>query len=234
MKILFVGQGTFRLTLEDETTLLTDPWFKMNPLWRAVPPALRPDELGTIHFMLSSHNHLDHIDKPSLKLAKKQGATVIGSERVARRARRFGVEGTVAMRPGDERDWDSFSVKATPAFHPLAKDAVGFLIRADGKQLYYCGDTRPDARLVSVLQEAKTIDVAFLQIACAVYFGRDDGLNLDTSAEFARAFKPRVVVPMHYHGRFKEADPSKLNELLAGSGIEVMVLESGQEVDMFS
>ncbi len=234
MKILFVGQGTFRLTLEDGTTLLTDPWFKMNPLWRAVPPALRPDELGTVQFMLSSHNHLDHIDTPSLKLAKKQGATVIGSERVARRARRFGIENSFAMRPGDERDFDSFSVRATPAFHPLARDAVGFLIRADGKQIYYCGDTRPDPRLVSVLQEAGPIDVAFLQIACAVYFGKDDGLNLRTAAEFVRVFKPRVVVPMHYHGRFKEADPSKLTELLAGSGIEVMVIEPGQEVDVFS
>jgi len=234
MKILFVGQGTFRLTLDDGTVLLTDPWFKMNPIWRAVPPAFQPDDLGTIHFILSSHNHLDHIDKPSLKLALRQGATVVGSERVARRARRFGIKEAVAMKPGDERIFGSFSVKAAPAFHPLARDAIGFLVNAEGKKIYYCGDTRPAPELVSFLQQAGAIDVAFLQIACAVYFGKDDGLNLQTAAELAKAFKPRIVVPMHYHGRFKEADPSKLRELLAESGIEVVVIEPGREVDVFA
>ena len=232
MRILFVGQGTFRLTLDDGTVLLTDPWFKMNPIWRAVPPAFQPDELGTIHFILSSHNHLDHLDAPSLKLALRQGATVVGSERVARRARRFGIKQTFALNTGDEHDFGSFSVKATPAFHPLAKDAIGFLMEAEGKRIYYCGDTRPDTELVGFLQQAGTIDVAFLQIACAVYFGKDDGLNLKTAAELAKAFKPRLVVPMHYHGRFKEADPAALGELLAETDIETIVVEPGKEVDI--
>jgi len=202
-------------------------------VWRAVPPALGPTQLGTIHFILSSHNHLDHIDRPSLELAKKQGATVIGSERVARRARKFGVNESVAMAPGEEQSFGAFSVKATPAFHPLAKDAIGFLFRASGRQLYYCGDTRPCPELVSFLQQAGATDLAFLQIACARYFGKDDGLNLQTAAELAREFNPRIVVPMHYHGRFKEADPSKLGQLLAGSDIEVMIMELGREVEVF-
>ena len=233
MKILFVGQGTFRLTLESGTTLLTDPWFKMNPVWRAVPPALAPDQVGKIDFVLSSHNHLDHIDKPSLKLAKRQGATVVGSERVARRARRFGIKESVGMAPGEEQSFDDFSIKATPAFHPLARDAIGFLIRASGKQIYYCGDTRPDPELISFLQHGGTTDLAFLQIACARYFGKDDGLNLQTAAELAKVFKPRIVVPMHHHGRFKEADPTRLGPLLTGTDIETMVLEPGQEVEVF-
>lgn len=234
MKILFVGQGTFRLTLEDGTVLLTDPWFKNNPVWRAVPPALGPDQLGTIHFLLSSHNHLDHIDRPSLELAKKQGATVIGSHRVARRASRFGIKDSIAMKPGEEKAFGSFSVKATPAFHPLAKDAIGFIITTSGKQIYYCGDTRPHPELIEFLQREGTIDLAFLQIACARYFGKDDGLNLRTAAELARAIAAHTVVPMHYHGRFKEADPAQLVRLLDGSGIEVLSIEPGQEVEVFA
>jgi len=234
MKILFVGQGTFRLTLDGGTTLLTDPWFKMNPIWRAVPPALAPGQVGMINFILASHNHLDHIDRPSLELAKMQGTTVVGSERVARRARRFGIKETVGMVPGDEKSFNTFSIKATPAFHPLARDAVGFLIRASGKQIYYCGDTRPDPVLISFLQQAGTTDLAFLQIACARYFGKDDGLNLQTAAELAKTFKPGIVVPMHHHGRFKEADPTKLTPLLAATDIETLVLKPGQEVEVFT
>jgi L-ascorbate metabolism protein UlaG (beta-lactamase superfamily) len=232
MKILFIGQGTFRLTLDDGTVLLTDPWFKMNPIWRAVPPALQPEDIGTIHFILSSHNHLDHIDRPSLKLAKRQGAAVVGSERVGRRARRFGIREVIILKPGEERFFNSFSVRATPAFHPLASDAIGFLLRAGGKQIYYCGDTRPEPALVDFLGRAGQIDLAFLQIACAVYFGKADGLNLQTAAEFARSVRPGTVVPMHYDGRFKEADPSQLSGLVADSGIHVMVMKRGEEIEV--
>jgi L-ascorbate metabolism protein UlaG (beta-lactamase superfamily) len=231
MKLLYIGQNTFRITLENGIVLLTDPWFKMNPVWRAVPPALEPDRIGTVHFVLSSHNHLDHIDAPSLALARKQGATVIGSARVARRARRCGIKETVPMASGEQRTFDSFSIKATPAFHPLAKDAIGFLIGAEDKHIYFCGDTRPHSSLVDFLRQAGAVDAAFLQIACARYFGKDDGLNLQTAAELARAFKPRIVVPMHYHGRFKEADPSQMSRLLAGSGIEIFIAEPGREVE---
>jgi len=232
MKILFVGQCTFRIELAPGAVLLTDPWFKMNRFWRAVPPACSPEELGPIHYLLSSHNHLDHIDRPSLELARAQGATVIGSRRVAKRARRFGIQEAVALSPGEEKSFGAFSVLATPAFHPLAADAIGFLIRAQGKQIYFCGDTRPDPRLISFLQAVGPIDLAFLQIACAVYFGKDDGLNLHTAAELAKAFSPRLAAPMHYHGRNKQADPREFADLLAGSGIAVKIFERGEEADI--
>jgi L-ascorbate metabolism protein UlaG (beta-lactamase superfamily) len=233
MKVLFVGQSTFRLALRDGPTLLTDPWFKLNPLLRAVPPWRGPEALGRIDYLLGSHNHLDHLDRPSLALAKAQGATVIGSARVARRARRFGVRETVALAPGEERDFGAFSVLATPAFHPLASDAVGFIVRAEARRVYFCGDTRPDPVLVEFLRRHGPIDLAFLQIACARYFGRDDGLNLATAARLARAFGPAIVIPMHLHGRCKEADPHRLATALAGSRIAVRVMERGEEVEFF-
>ncbi len=233
MRVLFIGQCTFKITLETGIALLTDPWFKNNPIWRAVPPAMGPDDVGLFHFILSSHNHLDHIDRPSLELAKKHGAVVIGSERVARRARRFGIRHVFEMKPGEEKSFDAFSIKATPAFHPLAKDAVGFLMRTGNRQIYFCGDTRTHPELIEFLRKAGDVDMAFLQIACARYFGKDDGLNLHTAAELARAFKPRLVVPMHYHGRFKEADPNRLKALISDPDIDVMVLNPGQEKTLF-
>ena len=100
-------------------------------------------------------------------------------------------------------------------------------------QIYFCGDTRPDARLVAFLQESGPVDLAFLQVACAVYFGKDDGLRLETAAGLARAFSPKAVVPMHFHGRFKvNVDPARLGALLAGSGIETLVIGPGEEKEL--
>jgi L-ascorbate metabolism protein UlaG (beta-lactamase superfamily) len=233
MKIFFVGQSTFRITLAGGTVLLTDPWFAGRGFWRAVAPACGPESVGKIDYILASHHHLDHLDRPSLALAREQGATVIGSERVAKRAVKAGVKAAMALRPGEEQGFKSFTVKATPAFHPLAKDAIGFLIRAEGRQLYFCGDTRFDPRLVQFLQECGKVDLAFLQIACAVYFGKDDGLRLETAAELAKAFSPRRVVPMHYHGRFKvKVDPERLGTLLEGTGIEALGIGLGEEKEL--
>jgi L-ascorbate metabolism protein UlaG (beta-lactamase superfamily) len=235
MKIYFVGQSTFKLTLDGGIALLTDPWFAGVGFWRAVAPACGPEGVGRVDFILASHNHLDHIDKPSLRLAQEQGATVVGSERVAKRAAKAGVKNVVALRPGQEHSFTGFGVKATPAFHPLAKDAIGFLIRRGGRQIYFCGDTRPDARLVAFLQESGPVDLAFLQISCAVYFGKDDGLRLETAVELAKAVKPKMVVPMHYHGRFKvNVDPARLGALLAGSGIETLVIGLGEEKEVWA
>jgi len=234
MKIFFVGQSTFKLTLDDGTALLTDPWFSGVGFWRAVGPACGPEGVGRLDFILASHNHLDHIDEPSLKLAREQDSTVVGSERVAKRARQAGVKRVFALRSGEEQSFSGFSVKAAPAFHPLAKDAIGFLIRARGRQIYFCGDTRLDSRLIAFLKDCGPVDLAFLQIACAVYFGKDDGLRLETAAELARAFSPKVVVPMHYHGRFKvKVDPVRLQDLLAGSGIEALVIGLGEEKEVW-
>jgi L-ascorbate metabolism protein UlaG (beta-lactamase superfamily) len=235
MKILFIGHNTFRITLASGKTLLTDPWFKNSFIWRAVGPAFSQEQVGRIDYMLSSHNHLDHIDQPSLALAKEQGSIVIGSEAVASRAQKSGVKETVPLAPGQEKNFKDFSIKATPAFHPLAKDAVGFLIKADGKQIYFSGDTRADARLTDFLLNAGAIDLAFLQISCARYFGKDDGLNVFTAAELAKAIKAKIAVPMHLHARFKrdEGGVEKFKELLKGTGTEVLVFQLGEEKTVF-
>ena len=234
MKILFIGQDTFRITLSGGTTLLTDPWFKNNRFWRTVPPALGPEQIGRIDYILSSHNHLDHIDDPSLALAKKQGTIVIGSKKVAERAQKFGVSQSFGLMPGEEKKFESFSVKATPAFHPMAKDAIGFLISADGRRIYFSGDTRPDPRLTSLLQSAGKIDLALLQASCAKYFGKDDGLDLCTATALALAIKPKIAVPMHFHTRFKKkSSPEEFAKILEGSGIEVLIFGLGEEKELF-
>ena len=232
MKVLFVGQSTFRIALRDGPTLLTDPWFKNRRLWRKTAPAFGPEQIGQVHYLLSSHNHLDHIDDLSLGLALRQGAGVIGSVRVARRAEKFGIAKATALRPGEEKNFGKFSVLATPAFHPLAKDAIGFLIRAEEKQLYFSGDTRLHPDLVRFLQNHGPVEIAFLQASCARYFGKDDGLDHHSAAALALAFHPRLVIPMHLHARFKKkVDLEELRQNLDRAGIGLKLLQPGEEIE---
>ena len=133
MKILFVGHCTFRITLKNGTTILTDPWFAHSWFWRAVPPAFKPEELGKIDLILSSHNHLDHIDRISLKAAKIWNSTIVGPPAIFKRAKRNGIANAHALMPDEKLSVSGIEIIGTPASHPLAKDAIGFLIRAEGK-----------------------------------------------------------------------------------------------------
>jgi L-ascorbate metabolism protein UlaG (beta-lactamase superfamily) len=102
------------------------------------------------------------------------------------------------------------------------------VVEADGLNLYFSGDTRDFPALRSALSR-RSLDVALVQIACARYFGRADGMDVASAAAFLREVKPKIAIPMHYDGRFKEADPNALAMALEGSGIEVRVLAHGRE-----
>ncbi len=203
MRITMVGHMTVRIEL-DGRTFLTDPWFGprgglerlLAP--RAVPPAFSPDDLGPIDALLVSHDHLDHLDAVSLDLARRAGCAVIGSEKAARRARRAGVREAVALRRGESVAMGPVTVHAVWAGHPLAADAVGFVL-VGSRTLYFSGDTRRMPALVQDLREF-SLDVALVQAACAHYLLiGDDGMSLPEVAALAREVRPRWTVPVHLH-----------------------------------
>lgn len=203
MRITMVGHMTARIEL-DGRAFLTDPWFGPRGYLerllapRAVPPALTPDRLGPIDALLVSHDHLDHLDEVSLDFARRAGCAVIGSEKAARRAQRAGVRETVALRRGESITLGPVTVHAVWAGHPLAADAVGFVLTGSCT-LYFSGDTRRTPALVEDLQRF-SLDVALVQAACAHYpLIGDDGMSLPDVAALAREVRPRWTVPVHLH-----------------------------------
>ncbi|MBI2061166.1 MAG: MBL fold metallo-hydrolase [Nitrospirae bacterium] len=227
MKITFIGQSSFKIELDSGAVVLTDPWFGGYPLLRARRPALGPNEIGDVKLILVSHNHIDHIDRRALRLALEKSSIVAGPPSVAHRAKVRGIE-AVSLALRKDYDFGGLNVHTVPADHPLCSSPFGYLIQGDGKTLYFSGDTRNFPALRSALK-GRSIDVALLQIACARYFGKPDGMDVHSAADLAREIHPKCVVPMHYHARFKEADPRQFKETLTESGIHVQILEPGVE-----
>jgi L-ascorbate metabolism protein UlaG (beta-lactamase superfamily) len=65
--IVWLGHCTFYIRLQ-QTVFLTDPVFGSIPLFkRRSPLPLDPNQLKGIHYLLLSHDHRDHCDKPSIK-----------------------------------------------------------------------------------------------------------------------------------------------------------------------
>jgi len=203
MRLTLIGHMTVRIEL-DGMALLTDPWFgpctwlerRLAP--RTLPPALSPEEITALDAMLVSHNHIDHLDEPALALARRLGCAVISSQRAAQRARRAGVREVIPLRAGETTTLGPLTIHAVPAEHPLAPDAVGFVV-VGSHSVYFSGDTRWTPALRAALSPFP-LDVALVQAACAHYpFFGDDGMSLPEAAALARALRPRWTVPLHLH-----------------------------------
>ncbi len=225
MRITLIGHMTVRIEWDGQV-FLTDPWFgprtwlekRLAP--RTAPPALAADELGPVDVLLVSHNHLDHLDDLALEFARRMGCALVGSEKAARRARRAGLETVTALRRGEHTTLGPVTVHAVRAEHPLADDAVGFVLT--GRQTcYFSGDTRLTPALLADLRPF-TLDLALVQAACAHYplFG-DDGMSLPEVAALARQVRPRWTVPLHLHCAGKWLDRARLQRITRDNAPQV-------------
>jgi L-ascorbate metabolism protein UlaG (beta-lactamase superfamily) len=253
MRLTLIGHMTVRVEL-DGLALLTDPWFgprtwlerRLAP--RILPPALPPEEITTLDAMLVSHNHMDHLDEPALMLARRLGCAVIGSQGAARRARRAGVREVIPLRAGETTSLGPLTIHAVPAEHPLASDAVGFVVTGT-HSVYFSGDTRWTPALRAALAPFP-LDVALVQAACAHYpFFGNDGMSLAEAAALARALRPRWTVPLHLHCAGKwldreagirieignadrvQAALSAWADSLRAEGLGVQILEPGRPAE---
>jgi L-ascorbate metabolism protein UlaG (beta-lactamase superfamily) len=145
---------------------------------------------------------VDHWCKAAVKLAAARNIPVVGSVKAARRARRGGVKEVTSLTVGDSCEFKGLTIHATPAFHPFAADAVGFVV--EGKEtFYFSGDTRFNKDIVKFL-ERFDLDCVLLQTAASTYpFVGKDGMELDDAARLVKEVKPKVTVPIHFQVKGK-------------------------------
>ena len=93
-------------------------------------------------------------------------------------------------------------------FHPKG-EGNGYILTFGDTTVYIAGDTENTPEMKALTG----ITIAFLPMNLPYT------MTPEMVADAARAFRPKIVYPYHY-GR---TDTRKLEELLAGSGIEVRV-----------
>jgi L-ascorbate metabolism protein UlaG (beta-lactamase superfamily) len=142
LRLTHFGAAGWSIT-DATATLLLDPYFSRvrfknrpygAPDAAAVPRDRRPvvdyteaptQDTGTVDryvaradFVLLSHSHFNHaMDMPHI--ARKTGATVIGTESTANIARAFGVPDAqvITARGGEDFEFDRLSIKVIPSLH---------------------------------------------------------------------------------------------------------------------
>lgn len=203
MKITWLGQAGL-LFETDEKKILIDPYLSdfvktVNPAnYRRVPTdkrflALKPDVI------LITHNHLDHLDKETLKYYLTEDASVLvfapngGWQEV----RKFGGKSNyVLFNNGTTWTEDNVTFRAVKAEHS-DPCAIGIILSAEGKNYYITGDTLYNEQVFASLP---TLDLhaVFLPVN-----GVGNNMNTVDAVRFAARTGAKYAVPFHF-GMFDE------------------------------
>src|SRR5271170_1672488 len=161
--------------------------------------------------------HGDHMDPDSIKQISKQETEILAPPAV--------VQTVTTAKPianGETKIWQAWTIEAIAAynikrgpeagklFHDKGR-GNGYLLTYGGKRFYFSGDTEN----IPEMRALKNIDVAF------VCMNLPYTMPPEEAADAVKAFHPKIVIPYHYRG----SDLTVFQKALAGTGIEVRVLE---------
>lgn len=248
LRAAWIGHSTVLIRV-DGFTILTDPVFsnrigvKVGPyvvgMKRLVEPAASVRDLPAPDLILLSHAHMDHLDRPSLRLLESRRTSVVTAANTSDllRASRY--------RSVHELKWDETcrvgpaKIRAFEVKHWGARTRTdvhrgynGYVIEAGGHRIVFGGDTAYTDKFRGI-RSSKRVDLAIMPIGAYnpwvhAHCNPEEALAManDAGAEF--------VLPVH-HQTFKlgnEGYREPIERLLAavGSGEDrVAVREIGDE-----
>ena len=206
--VKWLGHSSFQLNI-DNLVVYVDPY--------------EGDYTDKADAIIISHEHHDHCDPSKIEEVRKEETAIIAPPTCSSRIR-----GKVtAMKAGEKTAIGGIEVEAVQAynnkrfrspgtpFHPKGS-GLGYLITANGKTVYFAGDTD----LVPEMNGLRNVHLAILPI------GGTFTMDVPEAVEAALTIKPQVVIPMHT----LDSDPKQFKKLVEQSSkTAVVLLKAGEE-----
>lgn len=208
----WLGQHSFILKL-GRRVLYIDPFFTPMPE-RLLPPLLDPRLIRHADFILGSHDHADHIDRPIwplLAAASPQARFIlpdllkdsITADTGIPPDRFIGLDDLTTYRADDLCITGIPSAHEFPAADPLTGrfPCIGFVIQGHGCTIYHPGDTCPYEGLRDRIRRWR-YDLMMLPIngrdAARFAAGILGNFTFQEAADLAGPLRPGLVIPTHY------------------------------------
>ncbi|MDP4934100.1 MAG: metal-dependent hydrolase [Salibacteraceae bacterium] len=189
MKITYLGHSCFLLETQ-KAKILFDPFISPNQLANEIRTNSLDDTLISklsvdqieCDYVLLSHGHEDHVADAEAIL-KRTGAKLVSNFEIVSWFGSKGISNIHPMNIGGGATFDFGKVKSVSAIHSSAMpdgsyggNPGGFVIQADGKTLYYAGDTALtiDMKLIA---EDFNLDVALLPVGDNFTMGVKDAIK---------------------------------------------------------
>lgn len=222
MKTTYYGQSCFLFEWQGKSVLI-DPFITPNKL----ASHINIDEIPA-DFILVSHGHEDHV-ADLVSIAARTSALVISSYEIIQWLGKQGVSNGYPMNLGGAKSFDFGWIKMMFAAHSnslpdgtYGGTAAGFIIKTEGKTLYYSGDTAliADMKLTGELFD---IDKCFFPIGDNFTMGVEDAI---LAAKFVKC---NDIVGMHYDTfPYIEIDKQAAIKKFEDAGLKLSLLGIGE------
>ena len=226
-RITWLGHATVLVQTARGTNILIDPFIAQNPKYPrsfALP--------ATIHYILLTHGHGDHISDAA-PVAAKHDSTVVAIYELAAWVAGKGVTRTIGMNLGGTVQLDDVAATMVEAKHSAgAQDeagthyvgvAAGYVLTVtDGPVLYHAGDTAVfgDMKLIRELYRPR---VAMLPIGGHFTMGPKE------AALAARFLEPEIILPIHFGTIPQLKGTAQELASLVEAGVQVAHWNPGEE-----
>lgn len=191
MKIRFLGQSGYVLKTE-HTELIIDPYLsdsvnRMAGRPRLLPLPLQPRDISC-DAVICTHNHLDHLDPDTVQQIPAAQYYITTDEGKAH-LNTLGRHNAAALHVGESLTVGDCRLTAVFANHTA--EAFGLLVEAEGKTLYFSGDTLYDERLFEIARYRP--DITFICIN-----GKLGNMCVNEALLVAQRIGAKVNIPNHY------------------------------------
>lgn len=225
MKAISYGHSCIELQLE-QAHLLFDPFITPNKLAAHIDiQQLNPQ------YILLSHGHEDHI-ADLFEIQKNTSATVICIAEIAYWLDGKDISNVHGMNIGGAYSFDFGRVKMVNAIHSSSLpdgsyggNPAGYVINADGKAIYFAGDTALTYDMKLLADEK--LDWAFLPIGDNFTMGVDDAIK---AAGFINC---KNIIGIHYN-TFPpiQIDEREAVDKFKRAGLNLKLLSVGDSIEL--
>ena len=213
--ICWLSHASFLIQLGGKRILI-DPVFGNIPFYkRQIDFPYGVEELGNVDYLLISHAHYDHFDKPSIQAIASKSPKAIIPLKMSTLVHKIAPQVST-----QELDWyqdfeiDDLTITLVPARHWSRRGVLdtnrilwgGYIIRYKDKTIYFAGDTASGTHFTEIGQRYD-IDFALLPIGAykPEFVMKANHLNPQEAYEAFKQLQAKTMVPMHY-GTFKLSD----------------------------
>ena len=191
MTITFLGQSGYLLKTKN-SQIMIDPYLsdsvnRVAGRPRLLPVPIKPEDI-CCDAVICTHNHLDHLDPDTVSKIPETQCFITTGEGKAH-LKELGRNNVTVLHVGESLKVGDYKLTAVFANHTV--EAFGLIVEAEGKTLYFSGDTLYDERLFEIA--AYSPDVTFICIN-----GRLGNMNAGEAVEVAKAIGAGVNIPNHY------------------------------------
>lgn len=222
LELFWLGQAGFRVRASEGAgpTVFCDPFLSEHEGRTWSPPINAEGLAQQADVILVSHEHIDHLDRPTLRAAAAHAHfTVVVPRPIVEEVTALGIpsDRVVGAQPDAPVSINGLTIHPVPARHGVnVSDAytfgeqlsnglvryLGYVFELGGVRIYHAGDCIPYDGQVDRLKELRP------QVACLPVNGRDffresernivGNMDFREAARLAHDVGAKVLVPMHW------------------------------------